>query len=226
MGKEKCPCWLDVGNAARPAYNTDEERYPESSPMPARKPAPFYTLHVVLQETDPPIWRRIVIDGNRSLGDLHYVLQTALGWTNAHLHNFVFPNAFYSDPSFDLEEIDRPVKDENKATVASVLKKRGSKCLYEYDFGDSWEHLITVEKVEPPAAIPIQWAMVTDGARACPPEDVGGTWGYKEMLETLRKKPASMEAQEYRDWLSGIFDPEQFDMEEINSLLQDIVAPG
>ncbi|MBU2757517.1 plasmid pRiA4b ORF-3 family protein [Acidithiobacillus sp. BN09-2] len=111
----------------------------------------------------------------------------------------------------------------NKARIAHVLKD-GDHCLYEYDFGDGWEHRITVEKIETPTAIPLRWATVTDGDRACPPEDVGGPWGYTKMLETLRKKPASMEAQEYRDWLDGIWDPELFDLEETNSLLQEMVA--
>ncbi|MEY2333087.1 plasmid pRiA4b ORF-3 family protein [Acidithiobacillus ferrianus] len=223
MGKEKCLCWLDVGNAAPPAYNTYEERYPEPPPMPAKNPAPLYTLHVELQNIAPPIWRRIVIDGNRTLADLHEVLQIAMGWTNSHLHQYVFPDAFYSDSDFDLDEIDRPLKDESKAEIVKVLKA-GDQCFYEYDFGDDWEHRITVEKVETPTVIPLRWATVTDGARACPPEDVGGSWGYEQMLEILRNKPASMEAQEYRDWLGDIFDPEYFDLEETNSLLQEMVT--
>ncbi len=98
------------------------------------------------------------------------------------------------------------------------------KALYDYDFGDDWEHRIIVEKIDIPTAIPLSWVTVTDGARACPPEDVGGPWGYEKMLEILRKKPASMEAQEYRDWLGGIYDPEHFDLEETNSLLQEMVC--
>jgi hypothetical protein len=191
--------------------------------MPAKKPDLLYILHIELEGIAPPIWRRIVIDGNKTLADLHEVIQVAMGWTNSHLHQFVFPDAFYSDPEFDLEEIDRPLKDESQAKIAKVLRA-ADHCLYEYDFGDGWEHRIIVEKIETPTAIPLRWATVMDGARACPPEDVGGSWGYKEMLETLRMKPASMKAQEYRDWLGDIFDPEHFDLEETNSLLQEMVA--
>lgn len=83
---------------------------------------------------------------------------------------------------------------------------------YVYDFGDSWEHEIRLEKILPrekrkyPACIA--------GKRACPPEDCGGIWGYEEFLEII-KDPEHEEYEDMLDWVGGEFDPEHFDIEDV-----------
>ena len=110
--------------------------------------APIYQLKIVLLGTKPPIWRRLQVPGNANLGWLHAVLQVAIGWTNSHLHHFLTADARYSDPrnNEDMGFGEEPDRDEAKATLMEVAPDEGAQFGYEYDFGDSWEHEITVEK--------------------------------------------------------------------------------
>jgi Plasmid pRiA4b ORF-3-like protein len=140
-------------------------------------------LKITLAEVKPPIWRRLRVPGEANLGWLHAVIQVAMGWTNSHLHQFTSGGTVYSDPGFDLDEFedDPKVFDERQATLQKIAPKLKSVLLYEYDFGDSWNHFITVEKTLPadPAVAP--GAECLDGARACPPEDCGGVCGYADL---------------------------------------------
>jgi hypothetical protein len=90
----------------------------------------------------------------------------------------------------------------------------GGKLIYEYDFGDSWEHELKIEKVLP-ADPTVHYPRCTGGARACPPEDCGGPPGYERLLDVLRD-PKHEEHEEMREWIGGDFDSEAFDMETIN----------
>jgi hypothetical protein len=91
------------------------------------------------------------------------------------------------------------------------------KFVYEYDFGDSWEHVLLVEKVLPPE--PGQrYPVCIKGRRACPPEDVGGIWGYAYFLEAIQN-PDHPEREDYLEWIGGEFDPQAFDLEEVNAAL-------
>lgn len=187
--------------------------------------APIYRLKIVLLGTKPPVWRRLQVPGDASLGWLHAVLQVAMGWTNSHLHHFLTADGRYTDPRHgeDMGFGEAPDRDEANATLAQVAPGEGAQFGYEYDFGDSWEHEITVEKILPgqPAAAP---ALCLDGARACPPEDCGGIWGYAELLKTL-KNPKHPEHQTMKEWLGGPFDAESFDAAKVNLWLRKLKWP-
>jgi hypothetical protein len=88
------------------------------------------------------------VPGHANLGWLHAVLQVAMGWTNSHLHQFICREHVYADPSAELEEYegDPPILDEGKATLWELLPEINNSLVYDYDFGDSWDHLIVVEK--------------------------------------------------------------------------------
>ena len=184
----------------------------------------IYQIQVLLSATDPPIWRRLEVPGNANLGWLHAVLQVAVGWTNSHLHQFICGEHMYSDPTFDLGqyEKDPPVLDERKATVAEVLPNVGDGIVYDYDFGDSWEHVVMLEKILP--APSRKWSVCVGGARACPPEDCGGGGGYEELLKVLknRKHP---EHRRMKEWLGRPFDPEHFDSATVNQWLRKLKWP-
>ena len=92
--------------------------------------------------------------------------------------------------------------------------------VYEYDFGDSWEHQIVVEKVLVPEA-GVRYPVCLAGKRACPPEDVGGIWGYAEFLEAMRD-PEHTEHETMLAWIGGAFDAQAFDLEGINQRLRHI----
>jgi hypothetical protein len=188
--------------------------------------APVYQLKVVLVGSKPAIWRRLRVPGNANLGWLHAVLQVTMGWTNSHLHHFLTAEARYSDPrnNEDMSAGEEPDRDEAKATLAQAAPDEGAQFSYEYDFGDSWGHQVTVEKIMPPDAAMAALALCLEGARACPPEDCGGVWGYENLLKILknRKHP---EHRSMMEWLGRPFDSEAFDAARTNAWLRKLKWP-
>jgi hypothetical protein len=175
-----------------------------------------YQLKVTLDDSKPPIWRRLLVPENVTLYELHAILQIAMGWTNSHLHMFRIGGQIYGDPEDD-EFGDLGTQDENRYRLNKVVGRRGMTFHYEYDFGDSWEHSILVEEILP-AGKGVTYPVCVKGKRACPPEDVGGVWGYEGFLEAIAD-PEHEEHDEYLEWVGGEFDPEEFDLEEINTVL-------
>jgi hypothetical protein len=166
------------------------------------------------------------VPGNASLGWLHAVLQVAMGWTNSHLHHFLTSDARYADPRHteDMGFGGEPDRDEAKATLMQVAPDEGAQFGYEYDFGDSWEHEITVEKILPPDPAAATAALCLDGARACPPEDCGGIWGYANLIKILKNRKHS-EHKNMKEWVGGSFDAETFDPANINLWLRKLKWP-
>ena len=171
----------------------------------------IYELKVTLRGTKPPIWRRFHIRSDVTLFKLHQVLQTAMGWTNSHLHQFVVGDLYYGTPD---PEFPRPRKNDKKVRLDEALKQPKDRLVYEYDFGDDWTHDVVLERVaEPePAA---KYPQVVAGKRACPPEDCGGIPGYYRLLEVLSREDHP-EHDEMLEWVGGEFDPEVFDLNEAN----------
>ena len=199
---------------------------PVIEPAARKDNAASYQLKVVLSGAKPSIWRRLQVPGNANLGWLHAVLQVAMGWTNSHLHHFLTRDARYSDPRFD-QDMDfdvKPNRDETRATLAQIAPAEGARLRYEYDFGDSWEHKITVEKILPPDPATATSAVCLEGARACPPEDCGGIGGYADLLETL-KNPKHPEHQSMKEWLGRPFDAAAFDVAKTNLWLRKLKWP-
>ena len=188
--------------------------------------APVYQLKAVLLSSEPPVWRRLQVPGNANLGWLHAVIQVAMGWTNSHLHQFKAGGAFYSDPRhhFAEHEGDPKILDESKVTLQQLAPRTKDTLGYEYDFGDSWKHEITVEEILPPDAAAATTALCLDGARACPPEDCGGVWGYENLLKILenRKHP---EHKSMKEWLSREYDAAAFDVAKANLWLRKLKWP-
>lgn len=175
----------------------------------------IYQLHVALKGIRPPIWRRILLPGTTKLSQLSEILLATMGWLGYHLHQYSVNGVYYGEPSDD-DFFD--VEDESKVTLERIAPAVGSKFKYEYDFGDSWEHTVKVEALLEPeegATYPV----CIKGKRACPPEDVGGVWGYAELLETI-SDPDNAEAAEMIEWVGDDFDPEEFDLDEINQRLK------
>ncbi len=138
-----------------------------------------------------------------------------MGWTDSHLHQFFVGNETYGmpDPEFD----DAEILDEKKFKLNQLLIHEKDSLIYEYDFGDGWEHKITLEKIlafDPKSALP----NCIKAKGACPPEDVGGVWGYYNFLEAL-KDPNHPEHEELKEWVGGDFDPSAYDLQAVNGLL-------
>lgn len=179
-----------------------------------------YQIKISLRSMKPKIWRRILIPSDMKLSDFHKVIQTTMGWTNSHLHQFIKDNTYYllrmKDDEFwdDIDNVDY-----RKMKVSDLLAFEKEKIIYEYDFGDSWYHDIVLEKILPfnkeqPLPLCIK------GKMNCPPEDCGGVWGYMQMLEIL-SQPDHQEYKSYLGWLGDKFDPEYFDQDEINAMLRE-----
>jgi hypothetical protein len=188
--------------------------------------APLYHLEVVLNHVEPQVRRRLQVPGNANLGWLHAVIQVAMGWTNSHLHQFCAGGRIVSDPAFELDEFEDspPVLNERKVTLMQVAPRERDELLYQYDFGDSWEHRVTVVKILGPDAAAAKVALCLDGARACPPEDCGGVWGYADLLKIIRN-PRHKEHKSMLEWLGGPFDPESFDLNKANTFLRKLKWP-
>ncbi len=170
----------------------------------------LYQFKITLLGSKPRIWRRIqVVDC--TLDKLHERIQTAMGWTNSHLHHFRFGEQLYGDPMLmqeNMEELD--YKDSTYTRISKLVPKTGKRFsfTYEYDFGDGWEHEILLEGC-PKKETGKKYPLCLDGERACPPEDVGGIGGFYEFLEALAD-PKHERHEELIEW-SGPFDPEEFD---------------
>ena len=169
--------------------------------------AAAYRFKIVLQDSDPAIWRRIETK-DVALEQLHALIQTAMGWTNSHLHQFEIAGSRYTDPRFMMDDV--AAIDYSGLRVSDLVAKHGTKLRmgYEYDFGDSWQHEVVLEKVtdsEPK----IRYPRCIDGERACPPEDVGGVYSFADYVEAITN-PSHGEHDEFLEWY-GHFDPTEFD---------------
>jgi len=179
----------------------------------------IYQVQIALKYFKPKIWRRLLIPSDLLLSDLHRVIQTSMGWTNSHLHQFKINDTFYTvrmqDDDFwgDLDNVDY-----KNMKISDLLKNEKEKIVYEYDFGDGWEHDIILEKIVP-AESHTHYPICVAGKNNCPPEDCGGVWGYANMLEVI-KQPLHEEYENYMEWLGEEFDPEYFDKDEVNALLR------
>lgn len=180
----------------------------------ATKPKPtgtVYQFKITLQESQPPIWRRIQVEDG-TLDKLHEHIQTAMGWTNSHLHHFRMGKQLYGDPDLMQENFEEmEYKDSTATQVSDILPKTGKRFRfqYEYDFGDSWHHEVLFEgNVKPDSKV--KYPLCLEGARACPPEDCGGIWGYADFIEAIQN-PDNERHEELLEWIGGSFDPEAFD---------------
>jgi hypothetical protein len=178
-------------------------------------PGAVYQLEITLRDLRPPVWRRVQVPAEISLAMLHHVIQIAMGWTDSHLHQFEIHGKRYGVPGPEDWE---PVQDERGGRLCEVLPAPKERAVYTYDFGDGWQHDVVVEeiaKAEPGKRYPVCIA----GRRACPPEDVGGPWGYARMLEVLAS-PDGPEREEFLVWLGDAFDSEAFDVDAVNRRFQ------
>lgn len=161
-----------------------------------------------LAEIEPEIWRSFRVPSDTSLRRLHDILQIAMGWSDSHLHQF-----FYADRE-PIEE-----DEEYEILLNTLFENPGDQIVYQYDFGDSWEHYIVLEKVdeiEKNESLP----RVVDGKGKCPPEDIGGVWGFEEFLEAIND-PNHPSHDEMFEWYGGKFDPDVFDIESTNRRLKE-----
>ena len=178
-----------------------------------------FQFKITLIGSKPPIWRRIQV-ADCTLDKLHEHIQTAMGWTNSHLHQFEIAGERYGDPHLLDDGIeDCEFVDSTRTGISKILPKPGKRFrfTYEYDFGDGWEHEVLFEGC-PPKESGKLYPQCLEGERACPPEDVGGIGGFYEFLKALAD-PKHEEHEDVKEWGRG-FDPEKFDAKRATKAMQ------
>ncbi len=183
-----------------------------------------YQLKIRLSGIRPPIWRRILVPGNITFHQLHNVIQCAMGWDNYHLYSFMVNKVQIeelNDQDMWMPSVSEQV-DSNKARLAEWVNEEKAKFTYTYDFGDNWDHIISVEKIDK-ADGKLDYPVCLKGKRACPPEDCGGVYGYMLLIdEDIENDEYGEEYQQELQEYYGNIDPEKFNLNEVNELLKEI----
>jgi hypothetical protein len=160
-------------------------------------------LRIKLDDVEPAVLRRLEVPLAIRLDRLHLALQAAMGWTNSHLYEIRAGDVGWGmpDPDFGGGPLDA-----RKARLVDVLEDVGARSLkYLYDFGDGWEHSVRIERIT--EAVPnITYPRLVEATGRCPPEDVGGPWGYRDFLDAIAD-PQHEEHDERLQWIGGRFDP-------------------
>ncbi|MCK9452461.1 MAG: plasmid pRiA4b ORF-3 family protein [Bacteroidales bacterium] len=183
----------------------------------------IYQLKISLRGSQPAIWRKLLVPSDLLLPVFHDIIQIAMGWEDGHLHQFIKDRVFYmpkmADDGFwdDMDSVDY-----TKIKLSDLLEKEKDKIIYEYDFGDSWEHDIVLEKILPVDSKQA-YPFCLGGKMACPPEDCGGVWGYESMLQAIQD-PKHEEHEDILEWLGEDFDPKYFDAAEVNAVFKKVFS--
>jgi hypothetical protein len=192
-------------------------------PAKTKKPKPadtVYQFKITLIGAKPTIWRRVQVT-DCTLDKLHEHIQTAMGWTNSHLHHFRINDRLYGDPVLMAENMEEMRYKNSTKTMLSDIVPQGDerfRFLYEYDFGDSWEHEVVFEKRHK-AETGRKYPLCLKGARACPPEDVGGVWGYVDFVQAIQNEDHEQH-EELLGWVGRRFDPEDFNPDAATKSMQ------
>ena len=186
------------------------------SDMPQPPGQSTFQLRIQLNGVYPAIWRRLLVPGSVRMAKLANMLIAGMGWTNSHLHGFRVGEIIYA---MDFDGLPQGAIHEEEVTVLQALREE-QHFNFDYDFGDSWEHEILIEDFRR-SKVGLKFAVCLDGANACPPEDVGGTPGYAAFLQAI-SDPTHEERDDYLDWVGGSFDPTEFNLGEVNALLQKV----
>ena len=182
----------------------------------------LYQLTLTLVETEPPIWRRLLVPADTPLNIFHRVIQVAMGWSDYHAHQFLAAGKrgrriYGVNGDGNEVRLGLGVLEESSYRLSDLLQAERDQCLYEYDFGDCWLHQLVLERIiDAPA--PSEKLCCLEGQGACPPEDSGGVSEYEEWLKVL-KEPEHPDHEDAVDWLGAGYDSSRFDCQKVNQLL-------
>jgi hypothetical protein len=197
----------------------------KSNPEKPPGGVPVYQLKITLEWSKPSIWRRLLVRADQPLDRLHDTIQAAMGWTNSHLHQFIagpgLAVTYYGQPHAD-DDMETETLNEKRYRISDLAPAAKGKFIYEYDFGDGWQHQVTVEKLLPPDT-KLKHPVCLAGANACPPDDCGGIPGYYNLLQILAD-PKHDEHESMMEWIGGKWDAGHFDVDEVNAALKRIKA--
>ena len=178
-------------------------------------------LRIELRYLRPPIWRRVAVPAGLPLNRLHDVIQAVFLWDNAHLHQFEVGDVIYGQPEFSDTGFDR-VYSERNTRLEALIERGVKRFVYLYDFGDSWEHLVKIQRISEPKD-GVECPALLAGARRAPPEDCGGPPGFEAFLEAMADEKHPEHAS-LRDWYGAAFDPDDIEPETVEARLARIRA--
>ena len=178
-------------------------------------------LKITLDHVKPVVLRRVEVPFDIRLDRLHLTIQAAMGWTNSHLYEIRAGGVGWRTPYPDADWAS-DFMDARKARLDDIL--HGTKTLkYLYDFGDGWEHTIKIERLVDPKPGMLYPSLI-EAKGHCPPEDVGGPWGYGELLEALAD-PSNERHGELKEWLDDDFDPHVVDVDRLSEDVAYLAEP-
>lgn len=176
-----------------------------------------YQFNIALDETEPLIWRRILVPDSYTFWDLHVAIQDSMGWLDCHLHQFKIIKkdqlVFIGIPEGFIDENALDIIPGWDIPISKYLTNEGITLEYEYDFGDSWIHKLKLEKIVPEKE-GIKYPICIAGEKACPPEDCGGVGGFYDLLDII-SDPKHEEYEDMIYWLGEDYDPDYFDLNEV-----------
>ena len=176
-----------------------------------------YILRIELEGSEPLIWRELEVPSNLSLTSLAKAILLAMGWDEDHLHQFVVSRKErYATSINELDENLYPgiKEDGSRICISRILKKQGASVLFEYDYGDSWYHKVELKSVADYADDETKAVRLISGANACPPDDCGGIYRYRHLVDLMQNNPQSGELSEFYDWMGSKWDYEYFPKEQ------------
>jgi len=188
-----------------------------------------YQLKVQIGDITPPVWRRVEVPAEIALDELHDVIQRLFAWEDRHLHEFRIGDhatgVRYAPDDPEADHWGTPPLNEWGVPLNSLLPAPGSAMHYQYDFGDDWEHTITLEAILP-AAGPGTLPRCTDGGGHAPQEDSFGAHGWMDKL-AISADPSHPDHKDIRAWL-GLhkgqdIDPAAFDAGAVTKRLKALL---
>ena len=183
---------------------------------------PIARIRIELEGTDPSVWRELDVPLSTTLEALHDIIQVVMGWSDCHLFEFVVGDRIYGDPGpvFGIDE--RRIYKAKGIRLATLIDRGVKEFLYVYDFGDNWQHRVTVRDIRDGDA-DVEYPRFISGARRAPPEDVGGIGGFEAFLEAIAD-PEHEDHMQMLDWYGKPFDPQDIDERHVRMIIEDFAA--
>lgn len=180
-----------------------------SVPRTSKDGARVLVLRIGIVGLASAVWREVSVPETFTLAQLHRVIQSVFSWLDYHLYQFDVRETLYADPAAELDDAR-----SSNVPLTHLRLAVGDRFTYLYDFGDDWEHEITLLAAAPmPRARGSEqlFPQVLGGAGAAPPEDSGGPPGYQALLEALAN-PKHPEHRQASQWVPRGFDAARFDL--------------
>jgi hypothetical protein len=188
------------------------------------QPDQIVQLRIALSHIEPTIWRRVRVPANLTLRRLHDVIQAVFDWWDYHLHQFEVGEKVYGQPEVEVlaELTGQRIHSDRNVRLGALVDRGVERFIYRYDFGDDWEHIITVEEVREPEP-GVEYPILVEGARAAPPEDCGGPPGFIAFCEAMADETHEQH-DDLLDWYGQPFDPDDMNLDAVEAMLSRIRA--